>query len=207
MVTDHVDGDTLRLRGSAGSELLPSDEETTVRMLQIDTPESVAPGSPVECYAERASAALEALLPLDSEVWVAADVELLDPYGRTLLHIWDGSGTFANLEMVETGHARAVLYEPNDRYIRLMREAESRARAAGVGLWGDCEYFGEPLGLVGPDGSSGPGPSSRPAPGVDPRFATCTEAVDAGYGDYRRGRDREYRWYDDSDGDGRVCER
>jgi micrococcal nuclease len=204
VVTDHVDGDTLRLRGSDGAELIATDQETTVRMLEIDTPESVAPGSPVDCYAPRASAALELLLPLDSEVWVAADAELLDPYDRVLLYVWDANGTFVNLEMVETGHARAVLYEPNDRYIRLMRRAEGRARSAGVGLWGRCEYFGQPRGLVG-----GPQPSQTAPPqeGTDPRFDTCTAAIDAGYGDYRKGRDPEYAWYVDSDGDGLVCER
>lgn len=138
VVTDHVDGDTLRVLGSAGSSVLGGDE-TTVRLLEIDTPESVAPGSPVECYAERAGAALADLAPVGSEVWVAADVELLDPFGRTLLYLWNEDGVFVNLEMVETGHARAVLYEPNDEHIELMRRAERRSRAAGVGLWGTCE--------------------------------------------------------------------
>ncbi|MGK5739343.1 excalibur calcium-binding domain-containing protein [Micromonospora sp. URMC 103] len=42
--------------------------------------------------------------------------------------------------------------------------------------------------------------------GTDPRFATCTAAKRAGYGPYVRGQDPEYAWYDDRDGDGRVCE-
>lgn len=216
VVSDHVDGDTLRLRGSSSSVLLAPDEETTVRMLEIDTPESVAPGSPVECHAERSSAALAGMLPLGSRVWVAADVELLDPYDRVLLYVWTDKGTFVNLEMVESGHARAVLYEPNDEYIDLMRRAERRARSADLGLWGDCDYFGQPRGLVGP--TTEPPPTAEPPPtletqppsagsGTDPRFDTCAEADAAGYGDYRRGRDPEYAWYDDADGDGRVCER
>lgn len=57
-------------------------------------------------------------------------------------------------------------------------------------------------------GRAGPGPagSGRTDPSVDPRFDTCTDAGAAGYGDYRRARDPEYSWYDDSDSDGRVCE-
>lgn len=145
VVVDHVDGDTLRVRGTGGSDLLPATEDTTVRLLEIDTPESVAPGSPVECHAERSSAALARLLPLRSEVWVAPDRELLDQYGRMLLYVWDESGRFVNLELVASGHARAVLYEPNDRYIDQLRRAESRARSAAAGLWGRCEYFGEPV--------------------------------------------------------------
>ena len=42
--------------------------------------------------------------------------------------------------------------------------------------------------------------------GTDPRFSYCYEAVAAGYGPYYRGRDPEYAWYRDSDGDGVVCE-
>ena len=145
VVVDHVDGDALRARGIDGAELLPTAEDTTVRLLEIDTPESVAPGSPVECHAERASAALARLVPLGSKVWVAPDRELLDQYDRTLLYVWDESGRFVNLELVASGHARAVLYEPNDRYIDELRRAEGKARSAEAGLWGRCEYFGEPV--------------------------------------------------------------
>lgn len=42
--------------------------------------------------------------------------------------------------------------------------------------------------------------------GTDPRFGTCGEANAAGYGNYRRGSDPEYDWYQDRDGDGVVCE-
>mgnify|MGYP001164634019 CR=1 FL=1 len=42
--------------------------------------------------------------------------------------------------------------------------------------------------------------------GTDPRFDTCTEAIDAGYGPYTKAVDPEYWWYEDRDGDGTVCE-
>ncbi|WP_228387867.1 MULTISPECIES: GmrSD restriction endonuclease domain-containing protein [unclassified Nocardioides] len=42
--------------------------------------------------------------------------------------------------------------------------------------------------------------------GLDPRFDYCTSAVAAGHGPYVRGRDPEYAWYRDGDGDGTVCE-
>ncbi|SEI91806.1 GmrSD restriction endonuclease domain-containing protein [Demequina mangrovi] len=46
-----------------------------------------------------------------------------------------------------------------------------------------------------------------PASSTDPRFSSCAKAVDAGYGPYVQGRDEEYGWYRDGDGDGTVCER
>lgn len=41
---------------------------------------------------------------------------------------------------------------------------------------------------------------------ADPRFDTCSEAIAKGYGNYKRGRDKEYVWYRDADSDGFVCE-
>jgi hypothetical protein len=41
---------------------------------------------------------------------------------------------------------------------------------------------------------------------TDPQFATCAEAIAAGYGPYFQGDDPEYAWYTDGDGDGVVCE-
>jgi Excalibur calcium-binding domain len=47
--------------------------------------------------------------------------------------------------------------------------------------------------------------SSRSQNRVDPRFTSCTAVRAAGLGPYRRGRDAEYAWYADPDGDGVVC--
>lgn len=202
-VSDHVDGDTLRLMAERTSAALRGGETTTVRLLEIDTPESVAPGSPIECFAHRSNEALARMLPLGARVWFAADRDLLDPYDRTLLYLWTRDGRFVNLAMVRRGYARAVLYEPNDAYIGLMRRAEEVAQKAERGLWGACRFFGQPLGLAGV--GSAP-PVAGPTAGQDPRFATCGEANDAGLGNYVTGRDREYDWYVDGDRDGTACE-
>ena len=53
-------------------------------------------------------------------------------------------------------------------------------------------------------------PASAPRPAataLDPRFASCAAAGEAGYGPYRSGADPEYDWYRDRDHDGVVCER
>ena len=131
-----VDGDTVMLRGD-GTGLVPS-QETRVRLLEIDTPESVVPDQPVECYGPESTEALEELLPVRSQVWVLPDRELMDPYDRMLLYLWNDDGEFVNLEMVRSGAAAAVLFEPNDRYIDLVRRAEREARVEGRGMWGAC---------------------------------------------------------------------
>lgn len=144
LVVRIVDGDTLVLRATEGAPGLPAGAETRVRLLEVDTPESVEPGTPVQCYARRASGVLARLAPPGSTVRVVPDRDLLDPYGRTLLYLWNEHGTFVNLALVRAGAARAALYEPNDRYIEVLREAERRARLAGTGLWGRCASFGAP---------------------------------------------------------------
>ncbi len=73
----------------------------------------------------------------------------------------EGQARFVNQALVRGGFARAVLYEPNDRYIDLMREAEADARAADTGLWGACAFFGQPLN---PDPSPPPQKSPSPTP-------------------------------------------
>jgi micrococcal nuclease len=137
-VTSHVDGDTIRLTAEGTAGVLPQGHETTVRLLEIDTPEHARDGAPAACFAEEASQALADLLPTGATVWAKPDRELLDPYGRTLLYLWTTDGVFVNLELVRQGYAEAVLFEPNDEYIDRMREAEQQARAERRGLWGAC---------------------------------------------------------------------
>ncbi|HEX6246300.1 MAG TPA: thermonuclease family protein [Nocardioidaceae bacterium] len=138
-VVSHVDGDTLHLVSTDDRpEALRPDEDTTVRLLEVDTPEHGRDGQPEECYADEATEALENLVAVGEDVWVLPDRDLLDRYGRTLLYLWTDDGAFVNLEMVRQGYARAVLHEPNDAFIDVMNEAERQARAEGRGMWGSC---------------------------------------------------------------------
>ncbi|MBM3681706.1 MAG: DUF1524 domain-containing protein [Actinobacteria bacterium] len=86
------------------------------------------------------------------------------------------------------------------------------ALAAGYGPYvsgRDPEYAwyrdGDGDGTVCEGPPAAPAPSA-PAAGDDPRFGSCREAKAAGYGPYVSGRDPEYAWYRDGDGDGTVCE-
>ena len=62
------------------------------------------------------------------------------------------------------------------------------------------------IGLGSTSGGTSSGGSTGTTTGLDPRFAYCYQATAAGYGPYVRGRDPEYAWYRDGDGDGSVCE-
>jgi micrococcal nuclease len=133
-----VDGDTIWVRVEQSGGRLPAGASHKIRLLEIDTPETVHPLLSVQCGGLRATAFAEQLMPLGSTVHLLADEEDVDQYGRFLRYVWTSDGEFFNLEAVRAGHARAVLYEPNDAYIDVMRAAEAEARSAKRGIWGDC---------------------------------------------------------------------
>jgi micrococcal nuclease len=123
-----VDGDTI--------EVLIGGEEEDVRYIGVDTPESVAPGEPVECFGEEASE-FNAGLVEGEEVTLVFDAELRDQYGRLLAYVYVGD-VLVNAELLARGFARTLEIEPNTskapRFERLARQAG----AAGRGLWGAC---------------------------------------------------------------------
>lgn len=127
-----IDGDTIEVA-------IMGEESETVRLLGIDTPETVDPNRPEQCYGAEASLFLERLLPAGTPVTLILDVESRDSYGRTLAYvIRSGDGGFVNLEMVASGHAAVLYIEPNRTFKDQMSAAETNARSAGLGLWGAC---------------------------------------------------------------------
>lgn len=133
-----VDGDTIWVAIDRPGGPIPAGNDHRVRMLEIDTPETVRPNAAIQCGGLDASAFARAELPVGSAVYLVADREDKDRYGRYLRYVWDFEGEFYNEKAVAEGYAKAVLYRPNDRYISRMREVEAAARLDGRGLWGAC---------------------------------------------------------------------
>jgi micrococcal nuclease len=126
-----VDGDTLIAHVGGAEE--------SVRLIGIDTPETVAPGRPVECYGAEASHHLEELAPAGTELRLERDVEARDVYDRLLAYVYRaGDGLFVNRAQVEGGYAEAKDYPPNSAHRTELQQVESAARAGGTGLWGAC---------------------------------------------------------------------
>ena len=126
-----VDGDTIEVRieerveGPAGGEGEPG-ETYDVRLIGIDTPESVKPDTPVECFAKEASAATKALLEGES-VRLVKDVEETDRYERLLSYVYIGE-EMANARLVANGYAYAYTYPPNIRHSNVIRAAATRSQ-------------------------------------------------------------------------------
>ncbi|MFL5846298.1 MAG: thermonuclease family protein [Solirubrobacteraceae bacterium] len=126
-----VDGDTIVVR-------LPSGTEERVRYVGIDTPESVKPGTPVQCFAKAASDANAALVE-GRRVRLVRDVSERDRYGRLLAYVYrDDDDLLVNEELVRQGYAHATPYPPDVRYESRFRTLEREAREASRGLWKAC---------------------------------------------------------------------
>lgn len=126
---DYVhDGDTLFLDMESGERL-------KVRLLGIDTPEV---GDNLECFGNEARGALRDLLPEGRSVHALAVDRETDRFGRSLFYLFTDGGTNVNLELVSTGAASVLLLGDRDDYWDDLKQAETEARAARLGLWGAC---------------------------------------------------------------------
>src|SRR4051812_47915545 len=90
-----VDGDTIVVRVDGRSE--------RVRYIGMDTPESVKPGTPAQCFAKAASAENKKLVQ-GQRVKLVPDAEARDRYGRLLAYVYrQRDGLFVNAELVRRG--------------------------------------------------------------------------------------------------------
>jgi micrococcal nuclease len=125
-----VDGDTIRVRLDGRTE--------RVRYIGVDTPESVKPGTPVQCFAKRAAAA-NASLVAGRSVRLVGDVEQRDRYGRLLAYVYrEPDGAFVNAQLVRDGYARTLTIAPNVAHARQFAALARTAREGGRGLWTAC---------------------------------------------------------------------
>lgn len=128
IVTRVVDGDTV--------EVQLAGVEEDVRYIGVDTPESVAPGQPVECFGKEASERNRRLVE-GERVRLVFGAERRDQYGRLLAYVYLGD-TFVNATLIRRGLARTLAISPNTDFAGLFDRLEQRAANAGRGLWRAC---------------------------------------------------------------------
>ena len=128
VVTRVVDGDTFEVRIEGDAE--------DVRLIGVDTPETVAPGEPVQCFGPQASRFSHRLLE-GRRLRLRFDAERRDVYGRLLAYAYL-DGRLLNADLIRRGLARTLTIPPNDRFAGRFRRLEMRAARAGKGLWSVC---------------------------------------------------------------------
>jgi micrococcal nuclease len=140
-----IDGDTIEIAlPDCALEIV---RQERVRLIGIDTPETVHPDREPEPFGQEASDFMKRLLE-GREVMLELDVEPRDRFGRLLAYVyvadaagawsWDGRRwTQANLAIMQAGLADILTIPPNVRYVDLYLAALRAAREAGLGMWAE----------------------------------------------------------------------
>ncbi len=147
-----VDGDTVDVELDGASVRL--------RLIGLNTPETVDPRRPVECYGREASAKAHELL--DGQTVRLEDdpsQQNRDRYDRLLRYIWLPDGRLYNLEMIAQGYAYEYTYGVPYTYQHIFKQAEQTAREHERGLWAPqtCDGQRSPA-----DVTSTPDPAPQP---------------------------------------------
>ena len=124
-----VDGDTI---------LVDLDgREEYVRYIGVDTPESVKPGEPDQCFGLESSTFNRDLVE-GREVRLVVGEEERDPWGRLLAYVYVGK-RMVNADLLRAGMAETLTIPPNDRFAERFAALEEQARRADKGIWRACE--------------------------------------------------------------------
>lgn len=136
-VTRVVDGDTI--------EVAISGKKETIRLIGVDTPETVKPNHPVEPYGKEASDFTKSQLG-GKAVFIETDVQERDRYGRLLSYIWieppaeetdqEIRKKMFNAMLLLNGYAQILTVPPNVKYVEYFTTYQIEAREANKGLWG-----------------------------------------------------------------------
>lgn len=125
-----IDGDTYELKISG--------EKQKVRLIGVDTPESVAPADYCKDNSEDGkdiSQIVKEKLRSTDTVYLEYDVNLTDKYGRTLVYLYFEDGTMIQDWLLENGYANIVTYPPNTKYSDHFKELAHTAAKNKIGLW------------------------------------------------------------------------
>lgn len=147
-VVSVIDGDTIKVDINGEIE--------TLRLIGMDTPETVDPRKPVQCFAVEASNKAKEILT-DKEVRLEADSTQgeRDKYNRLLRYVYLENGTFYNQLMIEEGYAHEYTYQSNPyKYQEAFQTAENNAREQEKGLWDSDTCNGDTTQAADPNDAS-----------------------------------------------------
>jgi len=142
-VTQVVDGDTIKVNLGG--------KEETLRLIGLDTPETVDPRKPVQCFGKEASNKARELLS-GKKVRIEKDSTQgdRDKYGRLLTYIYREDGLFYNKYMIEQGYAHEYTYGTSYKYQSEFKTAQKNAQTSQLGLWSPNTCNGDTTSSANP---------------------------------------------------------
>lgn len=128
------DGDTYFVK------LDSTDQEVTIRLIGVDTPESVAPDNYYKdntAEGKEVSAIVKDKIKAGDKLSVEYDVQTEDKYGRTLAYLYFSDGKMIQEWLLENGYAQVMTIQPNSKYAEHFADIQHIAAENGIGLWND----------------------------------------------------------------------
>jgi len=123
-----VDGDTIKIE--------IDDEIKTVRMLAVDTPESVHPTKGVEYYGKEASSftcdTFTNAKKIEIEYDEGSDKE--DKYGRLLVWLFVDGKLFQDM-LIQGGYAEVAYLYGDYKYTSLLQDHQAVVETKKIGIW------------------------------------------------------------------------
>lgn len=202
-----VDGDTLDVSLNGKTERL--------RLIGVDTPETVDPRTTVQCFGKEASDKAKSILE-GAKVHLEQDASQgeRDKYGRLLMYVFLEDGTNFNQHMIAEGYAHEYTYNLPYKYQSEFKAAQASASAANKGLWSPSTCSGD-TSTAAPTAAAAPQPAvtsrqstpvpSRSSEATSVYYKNCAAARAAGAAPVYAG-DPGYRSALDRDNDGVGCE-
>lgn len=128
-VVSVVDGDTFKI--------IYEGKEEKVRLIGIDTPESVHPDKSKNIeYGTQVSNYVKELIQ-KKEVRLEFDVSQRDKYGRLLAYVYLENNEMLNEKLLKEGYAKISTYPPNVKYVEHFTKIQEESRKNKVGLWNE----------------------------------------------------------------------
>lgn len=137
---ENPEGDTVTLKRVVDGDTYIVDidgKETKIRLIGVDTPESVAP----EGYKENTesgkliSSIVKDYLKEGDKLIIEYDIGRTDTYGRTLAYLYLPSGTMIQEWLLQNGYAQVMTIQPNSKYADIFIEIEKQAMENKLGIW------------------------------------------------------------------------
>lgn len=141
-----VDGDTVVVRRDSG-------ETIKVRLIGIDTPESVNPDTSKNTESGKAASEyVKRELPVNQTYYLEYDEEKEDKYGRTLAYLWYTNDVIEpendeyvsvfmlNAVLLKKGYATTMKIEPNVKYADMFERIKNNAKESKAELWTAADF-------------------------------------------------------------------
>lgn len=189
LVSNVVDGDTIDLTKDGKTE--------RIRIIGLDTPETVDPRKPVQCFGKEASAKMKALL-LGKEVALEEDPSqgTRDKYQRLLGYVSLPDGTDVGLSLIKDGYAHEYTYDTPYERQAAYKAAESAARVGQKGLWAPDTCNGDTSSTSAAKPSPDPAATGASSASESPAVKKSTTGICHGLGSSFYDRTKNFTPYD-----------